>query len=308
LPLSHYLALAPARLCQRRQLILLKVLDPLPNAPVGDLYCETHDKKHEVYVVTQIDAAAWPQAVGAIRFGVNQELRAQYAGDADFRAAYLAAVRDYEALRRELDAPSSPSSDPEQIHKLQAREATLRETMEHFTALLPLRLGDVVQVLPGVPHSLQHGVRVFEFQTPTFERNIISFAQRVLTQDNWDSDYAIAKMSLDIPAAPELASLQEDSTHSVERIVDFAEFEVLRVRLGPGVDYSLTKPDGNPPAYRLVAAISGELCVSHAAGKEPLGAALFVPGCCPAADLINVGTEDAWACIATPKTAQTKSQ
>ena len=318
LPLSHYLALAPQRLCQRRQPILLKTLDPLADAPAGDLYYETHDKKHEIYVVTQIDAAAWPEAVGAIRFGMNQAVRKKYACDADFRTAYLGAVRDYEALRREIDTFNlQPDSHPDVTGKLQERETALREAMEQFTALLPLRLGDVVQVPPGVPHSLQHGVRVIEFQTPTFERNIISFGQRVLTQDNWDSDYAIANMSLDAPAGPDLVSLKQDSSHSVERIVDFDEFEVLRVRLGPGAIYSLTEPSSDDRAYTLVAAISGEFSVTQTGGALPLaagslplaaGAALFVPGCCPAANLLNAGTEDAWACIATPKPIPTKSQ
>ena len=76
---------------------------------------------------------------------------------------------------------------------LAAERETLknRRSMQAFTGSRALRKGDVVQVAPHVPHSLQQGVQVFEFQTPTYERNIISFNQKVLTQDHWDSDYAI---------------------------------------------------------------------------------------------------------------------
>ena len=78
--------------------------------------------------------------------------------------------------------------------------------MESFTRLLDLRVGDVVRVEPYYPHSLQHGVRVVELQTPTYERFIISFAQQVVTQDHWDSEHAIAHMSLDPAPEPQQPS------------------------------------------------------------------------------------------------------
>jgi len=50
--LPWLLAIAPARFCHslQRQLILLKILDPLPDAVFGDLYFELHREKREVYV------------------------------------------------------------------------------------------------------------------------------------------------------------------------------------------------------------------------------------------------------------------
>ena len=41
-------------------LILLKTLNPVAEKTIGDLYYELHEKKWEVYVVTEIDKTAWP--------------------------------------------------------------------------------------------------------------------------------------------------------------------------------------------------------------------------------------------------------
>ena len=203
----------------RAGVLLLKVLDPKPAAVAGDLYFEVHEEKQEVYVVTAIDHRAWPDGRGGIRFGMNQELRAGYADDDAFRAAYLTAVTEYESIRRAIDE-SGAAIDA-------GTEAEARARMESFTALRELRLGDVVRVPTWTPHSLQHGVRVVEFQTPTYERYIISFAQQVLTQDHWDTAHAVAHMSLDAPAGEQFESVSE----GIERIARFDDFNVWRVDL-----------------------------------------------------------------------------
>ncbi|MDX2350038.1 MAG: hypothetical protein QNK32_06580, partial [Porticoccus sp.] len=216
-PLPWLLSVAPRRFaanCEQK-INLLKILDPLPEAVYGDLYFELHEEKREVYVVTHIDRDAWPDGVGAIRFGFNPECRAEYLTDDAFKTAYQSSVQHYEVVRREvdslldscrqsegvgLDAPVSAevvkswmSQLPETLRQ---QEANLREQMNRFSALLPLRVGDVVQVPLLTPHSLQHGVRTVEFQTPVYERMILSFAQKVLTQTHWDTEKAIAMMSL----------------------------------------------------------------------------------------------------------------
>ena len=99
--------------------------------------------------------------------------------------------------------------------------------MDEFAHVRKLRVGDVVRVPTWTPHSLMHGVRVVEFQTPTYERYIISFAQQVLTQDHWDSAHAIANMQVDTPAAEVL----EEVRAGVERIARFDDFNVWRVDL-----------------------------------------------------------------------------
>lgn len=259
LPLSHYLALAPERLVRRLPLVLLKILDPRPEPVLGDLYFEVHREKQEVYVVTHVDVAAWPEGTGAIRFGMNQALRARYGDDAAFRGAYTAAVAAYEGIRRRLDA-GEPVPD--------ATEQAARAAMEAFTAVRPLRPGDVVVVPTWLPHSLQHGVRVVEFQTPTYERYILSFAQRVLTQANWDTAFAVPRMSLDVPRAPRFETLAP----GVERIVAFDDFRVWRVTLEPGAAFDLP----GHPGYALCMAVQGVVQIG-ALTLEPERAAL-VPG------------------------------
>ncbi len=222
LGLSDYLALDRGRLLAGAELLLLKVLDPRPDAVLGDLYFEVHEEKQEVYVVTHVDTQAWPDGIGKIRFGMNQVRRAQSTDDDAFRAAYLDAVRAYERVRREIDA-SGKTPDAQML----ADEARLRADMEAFTTLRDLAVGDVVRVPTWTPHSLQHGVRVVEFQTPTYERYIVSFAQKVLTQDHWDSEHAVARMHLDSPA-PEVF---EPVAEGTERIARFADFNVWRATL-----------------------------------------------------------------------------
>jgi len=289
LPLSRYLALAPDHLARRQPLVLLKILDPRPDPVLGDLYFEVHREKQEVYVVTHVDGGAWPDGAGRIRFGMDPDLRARYADDDAFRRDYLRAVTVYEALRRRIDA-----GEP----VLPAEEAAARAAMERFTVLRRLAVGDVVVVPTWLPHSLQHGVRVIEFQTPTYERYVISFAQKVLTQDRWDSALAVPRMILDAPAAPAFEMIAP----GVERIVGFDDFRVWRVTLAPGAAFDLP----GHPAYALCMTVQGRLTL----GPLTLGpeAAAFVPGATLAdaarrrakAPIHNPGTEPAVFLIAAP--------
>ena len=219
-----------------------------------------------MYVVTRVDRSAWPNGTGTIRLGMNQSVRQRYDNDTEFRRAYLTAVQNYERIRRKIDeqrAAGQPvSASDEQV------EIDHRTEMESFTATQPLRKGDVVQVGPGIPHSLQHGVQVFEFQTPTYERNIISFNQQVLTQDHWDSSYAIANMSLDGPGEPVIDILSNRDGVCVERIVDFDEFSALRVAIAPNTSWALDQAEN----YAMLAMIEGGVSLQTAAGDLPLQA------------------------------------
>ncbi len=259
LPLSHYLTLAPRRLTGSRDgLVLLKLLDPRPEPVLGDLYVEAHAIKREVYVVSGVDPGAWAQGHGAIRYGVNQSLRRRYGDDAAFRRAYLNAVKRYEAVRRAIDAGRVPAA---------AQEERLRRAMEAFTDLRRVAVGDVVVVPPWLPHSLQHGVRVIEFQTPVFERYILSFNQQVATQSHWDTEAAMPYLRLDTPVAPRPHRLGE----GVERIASVAGFDVLRMVLAPAA--GLVLPDHG--RYALCMVVAGQVQL----GNLPLAAeeAAFVP-------------------------------
>lgn len=210
-------------------LVLLKILDPVPEPVTGDLYFELHQRKREVYVVTHVDAQAWPDGVGYIRYGFNPDKIAAAGSPVAFRRQYLTAVQAYERTRRELDTRSTPPDEP-----LLERERHEREQMDSFCALKPLRAGDVVRVPLRLPHSLLHGVRTIEFQTPVYERMILSFAQRVLTQQHWDTEAALATMLLRPPAEEPVAVVIDEEGVLVQRIVDFDEFSVLRFSLEAG--------------------------------------------------------------------------
>jgi hypothetical protein len=253
-PLPWLLAIAPQRLgVGAAEPILLKILDPLPEPVFGDLYFELHQQKQEVYVVTAVDKRAWPGGTGAIRFGFDSALRAQYDDDQRFLADYFASVRAYRRVRVQIDnlldgvrqredvglnepvtAATLQSWLEEVPAALRTEEDALRRAMDRFTRLLPLTVGDVVKVPCLLPHSLQHGVRTVEFQTPVYERLILSFAQKVLTQSEWDTDASAALLQLDPPDAAPFPVCACGEGWIEEQIVVFDNFEVRRIRLQPG--------------------------------------------------------------------------
>ncbi|MEM7220296.1 MAG: hypothetical protein AAF515_18180 [Pseudomonadota bacterium] len=290
LPLSQYVALDPERVCRRSLPLLLKILDPLPEPIRGDLYLETHDTKHEVYVVTRVDPEAWPDGRGGVRLGVDQALRGTAASDSQFRDSFLAAVCAYERVRRAIDDATAGAEE-------HASEPELRAAMNRFTSIRRLAVGDVVQVAPGLPHALQHGVRVFEFQTPTYERNIISFAQRVVSQPHWDSEYAITRATLDAAPEPAIEPVQTLPQARVERIAAFSDFEVQRLTVSGHGQIALDwYPDTTP--YSMVAACSGEWRLD----ALTLGAecAAFIPACATTCTLVNQTAETQTALLALP--------
>ncbi|HEY8386780.1 MAG TPA: hypothetical protein VIK82_11230 [Porticoccaceae bacterium] len=294
LPLPWVLALSPDALLMtgKREPALLKILDPLAEEVYGDLYFELHEEKREVYVVTHVDRDTWPDGVGAIRFGFDQDVRKAFPSDEDFRRAYLAAVRDYESVRRVIDERCDALREAAGIglnepvaadtlkswlatlpEELVAREREARAAMNRFTHMLPLRVGDVVKVPCLTPHALQHGVRTVEFQTPVYERQILSFAQKVLTQSHWDTARAVGLMSLGAGALEPLELLLDDDSLRLERIVRFSDFEVLRLTLRADARWTLPEADH----YRLLMVVAGSPEVGDQR-CEPEDA-LLVPRC-----------------------------
>lgn len=282
LPLSRYLALAPARLCRRRPIVLLKILDPAATPVAGDLYFEVHEHKREVYVVTHVDPTAWPDGTGAIRLGMSQSRRAAFADDDAFRNAYLAAVKAYETVRRRIDG--GERLPPE-------TETQLREAMDGFTAFAPLRVGDVVTVHPWQPHSLQHGVRVVEFQTPTYERYILSFGQRVLTQNHWDTEAVLDRIDLGPPRPESLGPVAA----GIGQIADFDDFSAFRVEIPPGV----SRPLEIELPYAVCMGVEGRVSVNGLAldAEE----ACFVPASALPVTLANAAATPAVALVAAAK-------
>jgi hypothetical protein len=213
---------------------LLKILDPLPDANLGNLYFELHEQKQEVYIVTHIDPQAWPEGVGQIQMGFCQQKRNQYVSAATFKEAYLQVVADYREVRKTIDECLDGLSQ-----ELIQREQSLRNAMNEFIYHHPLRVGDVVKVPCLTPHSLQHGVRVVEFQTPVYERKILSFGQKVLTQQDWDTEDAMAIAHVDAAQleVPEL--IFSSVAYRLERIVNFDGFQVQRLMTEQEVEIPL---------------------------------------------------------------------
>lgn len=250
-------------------LMLLKILDPVAEPVVGDLYFELHEEKQEVYVVTHIDQGSWPDGVGYIRMGFDPEIVDRFGGDTNaFKRAYLNVVEDYEQTRREIDyRPAGSTIHPELLQ----RERELRGRVDGFSQLMPLVVGDVVKVPLLTPHALQHGVRTVEFQTPVYERKILSFAQRVLTQDHWDTKEAVDLMVLEAPQAESFALLEEGPGLRVEQIVNFSDFEVHRISLSDAGTMNVPVRK----SYALVMVVEGILALdNHELGPEK---ALILP-------------------------------
>ena len=269
-PLPWVLELLP----QKEPLILLKILDPLPHENLGNLYFELHEQKQEVYIVTEIDLQAWPEGVGQIQMGFCQKKRSEYATDALFKEAYLQVVNEYRSLRRLIDDALEKLGGDNDVDRvalyesfaaasdhqvLIERESVLREKINRFIHHQPLQVGDVVKVPCHVPHSLQHGVRVVEFQTPVYERKILSFGQKVLTQTDWDTEEAMAIARMDAVQMDETDMLASTSAYQLERIVNFEDFQVQRLMVLQACKIPLTIK-GNT----LVMLIKGEARFSSA--------------------------------------------
>ena len=273
-------------------LVLLKILDPSPQPVTGDLYFELHQEKREVYVVTHVDSNAWPDGIGFIRYGFDPAVVATAGSEQAFRAEYLASVKAYEQVRREIDTQAKGESVSVE---LQEKEQTLRAGMDAYSLLRPLKVGDVVKVPLLLPHSLQHGVRTIEFQTPVYERKILSFAQKVLTQQHWDTAEAVEQMTLLAPEDEPFPVLQEEEGLTVEKVVDFADFEVWRVTLAGGASYPV--PVGG--SYRLLMVVLGELSVDELAlGAEQ---AALLPATYPQQVTSSEASKQAVFLLATPR-------
>jgi hypothetical protein len=296
LPLPWVLAVFPQ--ATEQSLILLKVLDPLPDEVYGDLYFELHEEKQEVYVVTYIDTQAWPDGVGYIQLGFSPAKRSAYANDDEFKKAYLDAVEKYEKVRRSLDKKldgfrqqeniglSEPLSSVQlktwinnlsqsiEYKDLIQNEQRLRQVMNDFINHMPLTVGDTLAIPRFVPHALQHGIRVVEFQTPVYERKILSFAQKVLTQNHWDTREALSIANMDHSCSVRPEVILSTDVVTVEQIVNFDDFVVQRIHL------QASTYDAEKSGYGLLMPITGELIILWEGNQRSIkaGEASLLPG------------------------------
>lgn len=312
-PLPWLLSLFPSAFSAGQgQLVLLKILDPRPEPVYGDLYFELHEEKREVYVVTHVDDNAWPSGEGGIRFGFCPKKRSEYQSDADFLADYEQAVQDYRKVRVEIDelydeqrqaqgyGLNEPLSyeviapwEAQLPSDLRQKEQQLRTAMDAFTHLKPLKVGDAVKVPCFLPHSLQHGVRTIEFQTPVYERKILSFAQKVLTQDHWDTADALKLASVASAQDSDLAVLSETDSLKQESVVEFDDFSVKRLTLSANSQIELPNL-----SYTLVIGI--EQTIQCDGSKVQPEQAVMIPSCKDAFLVENRSDSQAVFLIASP--------
>ena len=285
--------------------ILLKILDPKPNPKTGSLYFELHQEKQEVYIVSKVHPEAWPTGKGRMKYGIDQKQRLKFPSQDDFKDAFKQLCLDYEACRSEVElefdkrrhlaglGPKDQIPEPllETWHKslppgLAQKEATLQNQLDNLTGWLNLSVGDVVKVQKTVPHSLQYGITVIEFQTPVYERFIITFNQKVLTQDHWDIDAAFDIMTIEEPKPQTLKSITDNDTVLLEEAVSFESFDVIRVSQRKET-YTLDLSDFG---HAIIFALKGKLqVIGMSALALDTGEACFIPA---AVALLNIRAED----------------
>ena len=110
-----------------------------------------------------------------------------------------------------------------------------------------------------------------EFQTPSYERFIISAAQRVLTQNGWDSRRAIENMLLDAPQSERF----ETVAAGIDRVARFEDFGVWRAEL----ERNETVPLPADVPFALAVCLTGELELNGPTRALVLGPgeAAFIP-------------------------------
>lgn len=267
------------RTMERQAPILLKTLEPHPDEGIGDLYLEVHQEKWETYIVLAVDKQPWPSAVGAMIAGLDADLVETY--QAEHQESWRGAaaqelqrrIAAYEQIRRSIDAIADERlrergldptvAVPLEVQRdvaarvpapLRAQERRAREDVEAMLGRVPMRVGDVAALPPGVLHSLRHGVKVVEFQTPTYERTIAMSTQKVLTQAHWDTARAMERMVMAPFEPPPLAVVAEEPGLRVESVVSYPEFAVERARLEGGHRRAMSTGD----RYRLIFVVEGQ--------------------------------------------------
>ena len=250
IPIPWFFSSLPKKLLGKKfaeqNLMLVKILDPFPEPIFGDLYYELHTEKNEVYIVTEITATE-----GKIKFGANSKKLEEINYDIHlYKQQLFKVIKDYEKIRRKIDflfdefriqfniplnEPISTNTIKEWLLKIPTElveeEKSLRLIMDSYSGYLNLIIGDVIKVPTLIPHALQHGVKVIEFQTPTYERMILSFAQKVLTQNHWDTEKAIEVMNITPPNKTKLELIQKTESYCEELVCSFKEFQSSRFKL-----------------------------------------------------------------------------
>ena len=244
---------------KNQQPILLKILKPLADKIQGQLYYELHEKKKEVYIISRISKKLYPQGLGKIRLGFNPEKKKNYDNAKLFFSAKLKAILSYKKIRFQIDKKiddwkaknKSPINQRGSLRAANqwskclseeevALEKKLRKEMESFSDYKSLKVGDTITIENKTPHALQAGVEAVEFQTPHYERLIISYPQKVLTQKDWDTEKAFQIMKKKTTLKKNL-TVKDNAEILLEKCVSFKEFKVYKVAFKKIKTYNLMK-------------------------------------------------------------------
>lgn len=254
--------------------ILLKTLSPFPHPIRGNLYYELHLQKSEVYIVCRIQGNTPKDthpSSATLYVGVSQDKRSSYASDDAFRHAFAQALCEYETVQQHISASledfyrraqaqcaqrdfsrkkerwwwqQQVQNSEELIStSLKHKRAQLKRRLMEFFHPVEVKVGDVISIPPRVPHSLQHGIEVIEFQSPSYERTILAFDQKVWTQDHWDIQDAMQHMCLH-PHRDHLSldHLCSSEPQAAQRflVATFADFKVFLLTVPPNTSLQLS--------------------------------------------------------------------
>ena len=184
--------------------------------------------------------------------------------------------------------------------ELSTQEMSLRNKAADFVGDYPVKVGDIVSFPVLQIHSLRHGIKVIEFQTPHYERLIVMSAQKVLTQKHWDTGNALSKILPEVYQKPELKKLHKSAGILVERFVDFPQFTADRISL----DNEQTLDVQLGGQYQLLINVSGQAAVFPENGQAVFlnpEEALFLPVGMVSYRLKNTGDSQLICLKAIPK-------
>ena len=248
---------------KKEKIILVKQLVPLAQKEKGNLYYELHEKKKEIYIVNKISKIAYPEKIGKIKIGMNQNHREQFSSFKKFKDSFLEIAKQCKKI---IDDISKSNEEKKQNRELKKKYF---QQLEPFFRYVDLQVGDVIRISPFIPHSLQHGVSVIEFQTQHYERAILSFEQKVITQNHWDTEKALVPLKeKDIFAHEkkfknDLKKINKKIKNtSFEKIKGFDEFFIERITT-ENSNFSIKEKN-----YFILFIISGAITVTIKNQKE----------------------------------------
>ena len=115
------------------------------------------------------------------------------------------------------------------------------------------------------------------------------FAQKVLTQEYWDTTAALKKMMKEVYSSPPPKLVYESDMVRMEQFVDFPNFKAHRVLLEPGGSFHQKLKGG----YHLLIAVTGDTIVDGKGFQEKISPseAMFMPAAALEYLLINAGNQ-----------------